>query len=246
MSLEALADYCRNRAERYRAAGEICETGHTVLIKGYVAERDLPFLQKTLDKQFTVVIESEDADENLAPVILKNNAFARPAETLVKMYSLPSPNDIDPTFVTGFFYYLFFGMMFSDAGYGLLMVIATTLVLKKFRLSASMRQNMRLFQYCGISTVLWGLVFGSFFGDSIAVISENFFGHRIALPALIDPMNGDAVTLLILSIALGFAEVIAGLCAEGETLVENRSYVDRGYEDICRDLRFLGACVQDG
>ncbi len=44
----------------------------------------------------------------------------------------------------------------------------------------------------------------------------------------------------------GAALVIAGLCAEGETLVENRSYVDRGYEDICRDLRFLGACVQDG
>ena len=219
--IEALADYCRNRAERYRTAGEICETGHTVLIKGYVAERDLPFLQKTLDKQFTVVIEAEDADENLAPVILKNNAFARPAETLVKMYSLPGPNDIDPTFVTGFFYYLFFGMMFSDAGYGLLMVIATTLVLKKFRLSASMRQNMRLFRYCGISTILWGLVFGSFFGDSIAVISENFFGHRVALPALIDPMNGDAVTLLILSIALGFAEVIAGLCAKFVTCLKN-------------------------
>lgn len=44
----------------------------------------------------------------------------------------------------------------------------------------------------------------------------------------------------------GAALVVAGLCAEGDTLVENRSYVDRGYEDICRDLRFLGACVQDG
>ena len=31
-----------------------------------------------------------------------------------------------------------------------------------------------------------------------------------------------------------------------ETTVENRFYVDRGYEDICRDLRLLGACVQDG
>ena len=44
----------------------------------------------------------------------------------------------------------------------------------------------------------------------------------------------------------GAALVVAGLCAEGDTLVENRSYVDRGYEDICRDLRLLGACVQDG
>lgn len=44
----------------------------------------------------------------------------------------------------------------------------------------------------------------------------------------------------------GAALVIAGLCADGETIVENRFYVDRGYEDICRDLRLLGACVQDG
>ena len=192
-----------------------------MLIKGYVAERDIPYLEKELKKQFTVVLEAEDANEELAPVQLQNNAFARPAETLVKMYSLPGSRDIDPSPITGFFYYLFFGMMFSDAGYGLIMIIATTLALAKFKLSRSMRQNMRLFQYCGISTFLWGLVYGSFFGDSIAVISERFFGHKVALPALIDPMNGDAVTLLILSLALGLVEIIAGLCAKFATCIKN-------------------------
>ena len=81
--IENLADYCRGRAENFRAAGEIARTAHTVLIKGYVAERDMPYLEKELKKQFTVVIEAEDANEELAPVILQNNAFARPAETLV-------------------------------------------------------------------------------------------------------------------------------------------------------------------
>lgn len=219
--IENLADYCRGRAETFRAAGEIGKTAHTVIIKGYVAERDMPYLEKELKKQFTVVIEAEDVNEELAPVILQNNAFARPAETLVRMYSLPGARDIDPSPITGFFYYLFFGMMFSDAGYGLIMIIATTLALARFKLSRSMRQNMRLFQYCGISTFLWGLVYGSFFGDSIAVISEKFFGHRVALPALIDPMNGDAVTLLILSLALGLVEIIAGLCAKFVTLMKN-------------------------
>lgn len=219
--IELLSDYCRTKAESYRTLNEIGETKHTALIKGYVASRDLKYLEKTLNKQFCAVIEAEDADRELAPVKLKNNAFAKPAETLVKMYSLPGAHDIDPTPITGFFYYLFFGMMFSDAGYGLLMIIATTFVLKKLKPSASMRNNMRLFQYCGISTFLWGLVYGSFFGDSIAVISEKFFGHRVALPALIDPMNGDAVTMLILSIALGFVEIIAGLCAKFVTELKN-------------------------
>lgn len=219
--IENFADYCRGKAENFRAAGEIARTPHTVLIKGYVSERDVPYLESQLKKQFTVVIEVEDANDELAPVVLRNNAFSMPAETLVKMYSLPGPRDIDPSPITGFFYYLFFGMMFSDAGYGLIMIIATSIALAKFKLSRSMRQNMRLFQYCGISTFLWGLVYGSFFGDSIAVISEKFFGHRVALPALIDPMNGDAVTLLILSLALGLVEIIAGLCAKFVTCMKN-------------------------
>ena len=151
------------------------------------------FLKKTLEKDFTVVIEAEDADEKLAPVKLKNNACSSPAETLVEMYSLPGSTDIDPTPLTGFFYYLFFGMMFSDAGYGLLMILATTLILKKAKPSSSMKQSMKLFRYCGISTFIWGLIYGSFFGDIITVVSDRFFGHKITLPALLDPMNGDAV-----------------------------------------------------
>ena len=111
--------------------------------------------------------------------------------------------------------------MFSDAGYGLIMILATTFALKKLRPSPEMRQSMRLFRYCGISTLLWGLVYGSFFGDSIAVISEKFFGHKVALPALIDPMNGDAVTMLILSLALGLVEIIVGLCAKFATCMKN-------------------------
>ena len=59
-----------------------------------------------LEKEFTVVLEIEDANEDLAPVKLKNNAFLSPAETITTMYSLPSAKDIDPTPLTGFFYYL--------------------------------------------------------------------------------------------------------------------------------------------
>ena len=157
----------------------------------------------------------------MAPVVLKNNAFASPAETITRMYSLPSAKDIDPTPLTGFFYYFLFGMMLSDAGYGLLMVLGTSLVLKKFSPSKSMRSMMKMFLYCGLSTVFWGLIFGSFFGDSIAVISRTFFGKEVALPTLIDPMNGGAVQLLILSLAIGLIQIIAGLGAKFVTCMKN-------------------------
>ena len=219
--IQILADFMRAKAEAFKIKNEIMRTENTVLIKGYIAEKDIEFLQAELEKEFTVVLEIEDANEDLAPVKLKNNAFASPAETITEMYSLPSSKDIDPSPLTGFFYYLLFGMMLSDAGYGLLMVLGTGILLKKFNLSRSMKKTMKLFLYCGISTVLWGLIFGSFFGDSIAVISRTFFSKEVALPALIDPMNGGAVTLLILSLGFGLAQIIAGLSAKFVTCLKN-------------------------
>lgn len=219
--LRIFADYCRVRAENSRVLGEIDRTAHTVLIRGYVAEPDLPVLRRILEKEFTVVIETAPADEELAPVKLKNNWFASPAETITSMYSLPSSKDIDPTPLTGFFYYLLFGMMLSDAGYGLLMVIGTLIALRMMKSDAKLRPSMKLFLYCGISTMVWGALFGSFFGDSISVISETFFHHRVELPAILHPMNGDAVTLLLLSLVIGFIQIIAGLAAKFVTCIKN-------------------------
>ena len=219
--IEIFADLCRANLEKSNTESIIAKTENTVMIKGYVAEKDVAFLTEELSREFTVVVETEDANEELAPVKLKNNAFASPAETITQMYSLPSASDIDPTPLTGFFYYFLFGMMLSDAGYGLLLILGTSLVLKKFSPSKSMKNMMKMFLYCGVSTFLWGLVFGSFFGDSIAVISRTFFGKEIALPALIDPMNGGAVTMLVLSLAIGLIQIIAGLGAKFVTCMKN-------------------------
>ncbi|MBE6727501.1 MAG: V-type ATP synthase subunit I [Ruminococcaceae bacterium] len=219
--LELFYDFCKSKAEHYRTLGEIDRTANTTLIRGYVAQPDIDFLKESLEKEFTVVIETEEPNEELAPVKLKNNWFSAPAETITTMYSLPSSKDIDPTPLTGFFYYLLFGMMLSDAGYGLLIVVGTLLILKFLNPSQKMRNTFKMFLYCGISTVFWGLIFGSFFGDSIAVISETFFGKRVVMPALLEPMNGDAVTLLILSLVIGFIQIIAGLAAKFVTCIKN-------------------------
>ena len=39
----------------------------------------------------------------------------------------------------------------------------------------------------------------------------------------------------------GAALVLAGIMAKGDTVVSNCHYIERGYEDICRDYRLLGA-----
>lgn len=75
-----------------------------------------------------------------------------------------------------------------------------------------MRRNLQLFLYCGVSTIIWGLIFGSFFGDIIPTVAKTFFGapETFAMPALIDPIE-DSILLLVLSLALGMLQILAGL-----------------------------------
>ena len=79
---------------------------------------------------------------------------------------------------------LFFGMMLSDAGYGLMMLIGTTVVLKKFTVEGTLRRSLTMFRNCAVSTLFWGILFGSWFGDLPQTIASNFFGYTITSTAL--------------------------------------------------------------
>ena len=211
--IEDVSDYYKARSEKYTVIGEIDHSKHVFIITGYAAEEDCARLKSELTDLCDCVVEFYDTDPETAPVKLRNNAFNAPTESIVEMYSMPGPDDIDPTPLMAFFFYFFFGMMFSDAGYGLIMMIATTLILKKFKPEKAMTQNMKMFRLCGVSTFLWGLVFGSFFGDAPAVIAKNYFGTDFQMPALISPIN-DALTLMIISIAFGFVQIMVGIGAK--------------------------------
>lgn len=214
--IELVCDWHLSAAERREILSSVDETPHTVHITGYVPSVDLPLLKEKLTEGFTVHIESERAEGDNVPVKLKNNAFSAPAESITSMYALPSSGDIDPTPITSFFYYLFFGLMLSDAGYGLIMWIATWAVNRFLDPEPNMRRNMKLFMYCGISTTLWGLFFGSFFGvDIVTLICEAVTGHGLPFKyPFINPLNGDALAMLILSVGLGLAQIIAGLAVK--------------------------------
>lgn len=226
--IELVCDYFLSRAEKYETIGLLDETEHTIMISGYLPECDFEIFEREIKDRFTVVIETETPNEDDAPVQLNNNAFVSPAESITSMYALPSSKDIDPTPVTSFFYYLFFGMMLSDAGYGILMWLATWAVNRFLNPEENMRKNMKLFMYCGISTTFWGIFFGSFFGvDLITPIYSGITGKALPFKyPFLNPLEGDAMLLLILSVALGLLQIIAALCAKFAVTVKNETLLD--------------------
>lgn len=234
-------DYLSIRIQKYQALGRVSLTKNTFFIHGYVPQKYVKGLVSELESKYDVAISVTEPDESEeVPVLLQNSKFSQPVESITEMYALPNKRDVDPSSVMSFFYYLFFGMMLSDAGYGLVILIGTTIVLSKFRLEKSLRKSMKMFQYCGVSTVIWGALFGSWFGDLPQVVAS-IFGVTIDSTALwFEPLD-DPIKLLLFSFGLGICHLFLGLAVNFRILWKEGKPIDAICEVVPIYLTILGA-----
>lgn len=207
-----LADYYASRKVKYQVIDRLGQSKNVFVLQGYIPQPAEAALQRALEPYDAYAEFLDPAPDEQPPVLLKNNAVAAPAESVVEMYSMPSKHDIDPTAVMAVFYYVLFGMMLSDAAYGLIMAIGCFAVVKKFpRMSAGLKKMLQMFMYCGISTAVWGMLFGSWFGDAPAVIARTFFHSDFTIPALWFTPLSDPMRLLMFSFLIGIVHLYTGL-----------------------------------
>lgn len=146
---------------------EVRETSsHTMdsfYISGWIPVSDAKKLARQLGKEqdLIVVMEQPEAVENSTPpTLLRNHPLVKPFETLVKMYGLPSYDEIDPTMLFAITYVFMFGMMFGDAGQGLILAIAGFLMYKLKRIDLG-----AVIGWAGVSAMIFGTLYGSVFGN---------------------------------------------------------------------------------
>ncbi|MCR4795308.1 MAG: V-type ATP synthase subunit I [Ruminococcus sp.] len=239
--LKFVIDYLQMRKEKYDALSGLGFTESTFVLTGYIPEKYCEQLRMEIEAKYTASITFTDpSDDEDVPVLLENSKFSSPVEGITKMYALPGKSDVDPTPVMSFFYYLFFGMMLSDAGYGLLMLIGTTIALKKFKLETSMRKTLTMFRNCGISTIFWGALFGSWFGDIAQVVARNFFDKEIGSLALwFEPLT-DPVKLLLVSFGLGILHLLLGVAVSFKMTWDTGKKLDAIFDALPIYLIILG------
>ena len=233
--IEFMADYYLMRIEKYELLCDINQRKKFFVIFGYVPEKYAAALEMFLAERYGAVTEiSEVSEEDEVPVLLKNNKFSSPVETVLETYSMPNKTEIDPTFVLSLFYYFLFGLMLSDAGYGLLMILGCGFVLMRFRnMEPGMKKTIKMFFYCGISTFFWGILFGSFFGDAVAVIASTFFDSDLALrPLWFEPIK-DPMRMLIFSFAIGIVHLFAGLGIKLYQLLREGDIKSAFFDVVC-------------
>lgn len=223
-----VADYYTMRAEKYGVLGELLQSSHVFFINGYIPKKDGQALKDKLEQKFSCQVELTEVPENeAAPVLLQNNGFSSPTEGVVESYGLPQKGEIDPTGIMAIFYYFLFGLMLSDAGYGILMTVACFVVVKKFPgMGEGMKKMLKMFMYCGISTTFWGIMFGSYFGDVIPIVADTFFHTTVVIPAVWFVPLDDPMKLLMFSFLFGIIHLFTGLAIKGYMLLRDRQVAD--------------------
>ena len=226
--LKIVADYYRVRADKYAVLGELPQSHRTFVISGYIPRCEADYVAGDLLERYDCAVDVEELREDEeAPVILKNNPFSANMEGIVESYGLPHKGEIDPTTIMSFFYIFFFGMMLSDAAYGALVALICGILVRKFPgMSQGMKKSLKLFFYCGLSTLVWGILFGGYFGNIVDIVSEKFFGHTVTVPAFWFIPLDDPMKLLVYSLLFGVIHLFVGLGIKGYLCLKDKKYMD--------------------
>lgn len=219
--IELLHDYLIIERDKNKILSNMLKTDTTFYIEGWIPEVSKEKVEKDLSK-YQIWCEIKEPEEGEQyPILLKNSSFVQPFESVTELYSLPSSSNIDPTAVMSPFYFLFFGMMLGDVGYGAIMSILCFVVLKKYNIEGNLKKMLRMFFYCGLSTIFWGAMFGSWFGDGITAGAKVLFNVDLPLkPVWLNPID-EPITVLIISFAFGLIHLFAGMGMKAYILIRD-------------------------
>lgn len=212
--LKLTADCLAVKISMEEAEDKLYGTENTVILKGWFpeeAEGELEELFKSNTVAWETEVPAEEEYDNV-PVLLKNNRFTSALNMVTNMYSLPRYNSVDPNPIMAGFFIVIYGLMFADMGYGLLMIIAAIVALKKIKPRGGTLTFCRLMLYGGISTLIAGALTGGFFGDAPYQIVHliNPESTWEGLPALFNPLT-DSIWVLAGAMALGLIHLNTGM-----------------------------------
>ena len=226
-AVEVLYDIEATELAAINQKSKLVATESVAIISAWIPAGREAVVTAALDKLECAYDVSEPDGEDVPPVLLKNNGFASNFEWVLGMYSYPQYGRFDPTFIMSIFYFVIFGIMFADVGYGLIVALGCLAAVKLLKLSDGLKRSLTMFGYCGISCIVFGVLFGSYFGDMPIAIMKTMMGipeselpNLSILPSdsptlalLLDPLQ-DPMGFLIFSLAVGAIHLIAGMAVK--------------------------------
>ncbi len=212
LELKTLNDHYANLLNREQTKSQISSTEKTVLMEGWIKERDIKKLEKVLSKFEASCYEKiEPAEGEEIPVEIENRSGIRPFEVVTRLYGMPRYMEVDPTALLAPFFALFFALCLTDAGYALVIIAVSAYFIKKMQ---GDKKLMWMLGICSVVTIAAGALTGGWFGDAAQQLSASF-GWTFLADARksmmwFDPLE-DSMTFFKLAIGLGYLHIMFGL-----------------------------------
>jgi V/A-type H+/Na+-transporting ATPase subunit I len=212
LDIEILLERLRIEEERCRVFGRFGSTTAVSYMRLWAPKTEAKGIIRAVEEESAgecaIAVDWEPGD---APSLLGNPPAFKPFELLTRMFSTPKYNQIDPTAVTAPTFVLFTGFMIGDVCYGLLLLAVGLYVRREYgRYSKTIDDAMVMLLWCSLSTIAFGAMFGSYFGDFLANYVLRIRPSQLPL-AIMDPMEGqNTIILFAIVMATGVLHTVFG------------------------------------
>lgn len=244
--LKLCADRLETKTACAEAESKLYGMESVIALQGWVLARKVPELEDTLSGFACAWELSNPEPEEYpdVPVRLRNNKVTNALNMVTNMYSLPAYDGVDPNPLMAPFFILFYGLMMADMGYGLIMILAAIVAMKKIRPKKGTLSFCQLLLYGGISTFIMGALTGGFFGDALVKIGE-IIGMPEGwgtLPYLFSPLE-DTMAILIGAMAIGLVHLNTGMVINVVEKVKQGNIADAVWEEGSLWVILIGAIM---
>ena len=228
--LEQVYDQLTNENIREKLLLSLVQTKKTTYMEGWLPEAATEKIGKLLAENGCAYEFSDPAEGEDPPTYLENKPLFHAFGSITELYGMPAYGTVvDPNPFVAVFFFLFFGIMFSDAAYGLILTVIAAIYLAKAKPTGDAKRYITVALFVGISTVLWGSVFGSWFGDLIPTLSRMITGKEVQIPLLLDPL-AQPMQMLILSLGLGMVHLFVGMGLAAYRMIKQGHFWDAVFD----------------
>ncbi len=216
---ERLYDYYDLEEKRLESAEKCRATAKCFVLEAWYPfpeEEKIDNAIKGLDS--VVAYDKVDPrDDEVVPSLIKNSFVIEKFQAVTNMYSVPDYREVDPNPTVAVFFFLFFGIMMGDAAYGIILtVLATTLLIIKKPKRGEMNLVF-IIAFGGVSTIIWGILFGGWFGIDIS-------GTVLDKIKWFSPLD-EPIKMMVLSVAIGAVQIVVGMFMNFLNLIRRKQYV---------------------
>ncbi len=184
-TMEALSQLVNNRVAQLQVVDSFAQSEMVGVVQGWVPAESYGALESECKAQFgekavVAKMSHEDVEHERIPTLLQNNPIVKPFELVMKLMKPATYGSFDPTWLIALSFIVFYGFVLGDAGYGLIIVAIGALVKKKWGHIQVLHDGMTIFQWMGVSSIVFGIIYWEIFGNVVeTLVGDYSIFHRV-------------------------------------------------------------------